>query len=50
LDPLQEKVEPIVIKIDAANMNIEHIGLEGGELLQNPVTTQLVKNMVESSN
>jgi hypothetical protein len=49
LEPLQEKVEQLVIEIDATKMNIEWIGLEGGELLQNPVTAQLVENMAERS-
>jgi hypothetical protein len=30
----------LVVEIDATKLNIEWIGLEGGELIQNPVTMQ----------
>jgi hypothetical protein len=33
------------MEIDGAKLNIERIGLEGGELLKPPVTTQLVEDM-----
>jgi predicted nucleic acid-binding Zn-ribbon protein len=34
LEPLQEKVEQLVMEIDAEKLNIEQIGLEGGEILK----------------
>jgi hypothetical protein len=36
-------------EIDAAKLNVERKGMEGGEMLQNPVTTQLVEDMAERS-
>jgi hypothetical protein len=49
LDPLQEKVEQLVIDIDAMKLSIEKIGLEGGEILIPPVTMQVIEAMKEKS-
>jgi len=49
LEPLQENSEQLVIDIDVAKLNIKRIDLEGVELLQNLVTTQLVEIMAERS-
>jgi hypothetical protein len=37
------------MEIDAVKLNVEWIGLEGGELLKPPVTMQLVEDMAEKS-
>jgi hypothetical protein len=50
LEPLQEKAEKLVMEIDAEKVCIEQIGLEGGEILRPPVTTQVVEAMTEKSN
>jgi predicted nucleic acid-binding Zn-ribbon protein len=49
LEPLQEKVEQLVMESDAAKKNIEQIGAEGRELLQSPITEQVVTSMADKS-
>jgi hypothetical protein len=49
LEPLQEKVEQLVMESDAAKKNIEQIGSEGGEILQSPITEQVVTAMADKS-
>jgi hypothetical protein len=49
LEPLQEKVEQLVMEIDAAKACLKHIGLEGGEILRPPVTVQVVEAMSAKS-
>jgi hypothetical protein len=38
------------VEIDVEKLHIEQIGLEGGEILRPPVTTQVVESMTENSN
>jgi hypothetical protein len=45
LDPLQDKEKQLVVEIDTMKLNIEQIGLEGGEILRPPVTVQVVEAM-----
>jgi predicted nucleic acid-binding Zn-ribbon protein len=47
LEPLQEKAEQLVMESDAAKKSIEQIGSEGGEILQSPITEQVVTTMAE---
>jgi hypothetical protein len=47
LEPLQEKVEQLVMESDAAKKNIEQIGAEGGEILQSPIMEQVVTSMAD---
>ena len=37
------------MKINTSKLNVERIGLEGGELLKPPVITQLLEDMAEKS-
>jgi hypothetical protein len=50
LEPLQEKAEQLVMEIDAEKSKVEHIGLEGGEILKPPVIVQMVEAMAEKRN
>ena len=45
LEPLQEKEEQLIMEIDAGKACLEHIGLEGGDILRPLVTAQVVKSM-----
>jgi hypothetical protein len=38
LEPLQDKVEQLVVEIDTSKLIIEHIVLEWGEILRHPIT------------
>jgi hypothetical protein len=39
----------LVIKIEKTKLSVEHIVVEGGELLQNPVVAQLIEDIAERS-
>jgi hypothetical protein len=49
VEPLQEKVEQLVMESDATKKNNEQIKAEGGEILQSPITEQVVTIMVGKS-
>jgi hypothetical protein len=49
LEPLQEKEEQLVMESDTTKRSIEQIGSEGGEILQSPITEQVVTAMSEKS-
>jgi hypothetical protein len=50
LDPLQDKVEQLVMDIDTIKSRVEHIGLDGRYILKPLVTAQMVEAMEEKRN
>jgi hypothetical protein len=46
---LQEKVEQLVMESDAAKNNIDQIEAKDGQILQSPITEQVVTNMANKS-
>jgi len=50
LEPLQEKAEQLVMEVDAAKSGVEQIGFDGGDILNPPVTMEMVESMVEKRN
>jgi hypothetical protein len=50
LEPLQDKEEQLVMEIDVEKTRVEHIGLEGGDILKPPVTAQVVEAMTKKRN
>jgi hypothetical protein len=49
LEPLQEKVEQLVMERDTTKKSIEQIGAKGGEILQYPIMEEVVTSMVDKS-
>jgi hypothetical protein len=47
--PCKKRQKQLVIDINATKFIVEHILVEGGELLQKPVTAQLMEYMAERS-
>jgi hypothetical protein len=47
LEPLQEEVEKLVMESDTTKNKIEQIRAEGGEILQSPITKQVVNSMAD---
>jgi hypothetical protein len=50
LETLKEKEEQLVMEIDAPKASLEQIGLYGGDILQFPVTAQVVEFMSAKRN
>jgi len=50
LEPLQEKVEQLVMEVNATKTRVENIGLEGGDILRPLVTTQMMEAMTKKGN
>jgi hypothetical protein len=47
--PCKKNVEQLVMESDVAKKRIEEIGSEGGEILQSPITEQVVITMADKS-